>query len=135
MISSVGRASPLQGEGRQFEPVITHHNFNKVNIKKINYCSIYKNRSLKIKIKKFKINYKIKPIIFNFCFFKLFTFYFFGGVAQLVRALACHARGREFKSRHSRHFPILRSPKMSSLALKLKALSHKVSPTSSRKVL
>ena len=28
-----------------------------------------------------------------------------GGVAQLVRALACHARGRGFKSRHSRHFP------------------------------
>ena len=25
------------------------------------------------------------------------------GVAQLVRALACHARGREFESRHSRH--------------------------------
>ena len=32
----------------------------------------------------------------------------FGGVAQLVRALACHARGRGFKSRHSRHFsPII----------------------------
>ena len=27
-----------------------------------------------------------------------------GGVAQLVRALACHARGRGFESRHSRHF-------------------------------
>ena len=26
-----------------------------------------------------------------------------GGVAQLVRASACHAEGREFKSRHSRH--------------------------------
>ena len=26
-----------------------------------------------------------------------------GGVAQSVRALACHARGRGFKSRHSRH--------------------------------
>ncbi len=29
-----------------------------------------------------------------------------GGVAQLVRALACHARGRGFESRHSRHFPL-----------------------------
>gem|GEM_PF-1555384 len=34
-----------------------------------------------------------------------------GGVAQLVRALACHARGRGFKSRHSRHLvvaPVIR---------------------------
>ena len=27
----------------------------------------------------------------------------FGGVAQLVRASACHAEGREFEPRHSRH--------------------------------
>ena len=27
-----------------------------------------------------------------------------GGVAQLVRARACHARGRGFESLHSRHF-------------------------------
>ena len=28
----------------------------------------------------------------------------------MVRALACHARGREFKSRHSRHFLKMVSP-------------------------
>ena len=30
--------------------------------------------------------------------------HFYGGVAQLVRVLACHARCREFESRHFRHY-------------------------------
>ena len=30
-----------------------------------------------------------------------------GGVAQLVRAIACHAIGRGFESLHSRHFSLL----------------------------
>ena len=30
-----------------------------------------------------------------------------GGVAQLVRAIACHAIGRGFESLHSRHFACL----------------------------
>ena len=29
-----------------------------------------------------------------------------GGVAQLVRAIACHAIGRGFESLHSRHFSL-----------------------------
>jgi hypothetical protein len=32
-----------------------------------------------------------------------------GGVAQLVRASACHAEGRGFESRHSRHFSMVAS--------------------------
>ena len=35
------------------------------------------------------------------------TIHTFGGVAQLVRAPACHAGGREFDPRHSRHFYFL----------------------------
>ena len=31
-------------------------------------------------------------------------FFFYADIAQLVRALACHAKGREFKSRYPRHF-------------------------------
>lgn len=49
-VSSAGRASALQAEGRRFDPCTAH----------------------------------------------------FGGVVQLVRTLACHARGREFESRRPR---------------------------------
>jgi hypothetical protein len=84
VISSVGRASPLQGEGRQFEPVITHH--------------ILLNNLF---VKKYLNKIYIKSLISKFLLKK--SSHRYGGVAQLVRALACHARGRGFKSRHSRH--------------------------------
>ena len=37
-----------------------------------------------------------------------------GGVAQLVRAIACHAIGRGFESLHSRHFIPTKAYKISS---------------------
>ena len=84
-VSSAGRASRLHREGRRFDPVTAHH----LSLHHIFRCGG------NLDLTAIRVARKSKAIPGAKCF---------GGVAQLVRALACHARGRGFESRHSRHF-------------------------------
>ena len=80
-VSSAGRASRLHREGRRFDPVTAHH-----------FYRFGQSHVDRIRADAYVTQTKCKSAL--------------GGVAQLVRALACHARGRGFESRHSRHFPV-----------------------------
>ena len=73
-VSSVGRASALQAEGHRFEPCTFHQ-------RKIEAKSFSPHKAGSVFSKQYKN----------------------GLVAQLVRALACHARGRGFEPHPSRH--------------------------------
>ena len=89
-ISSAGRASVLQTEGRRFESCIAHHKMN--TLKVIRFDS-----SVAQLVEHTTVNRKVagsspaRGAKKNS-----------GAIAQLVRASACHAEGREFESRWPR---------------------------------
>ena len=71
--SSVGRASALQAEGHRFEPYCFHHRASEKAICEANESNLALKRQIN------------------------------GPVVQLVRTLACHARGQGFESPSGRH--------------------------------
>ncbi len=97
-MAQLARASACHAEGCWFE---FHHFYLicKGFYSFISYLNI--SYALYICFKKMKINYFIlarsKELLYIICCPLK------GGVAQLVRASACHAEGRGFESRHSRH--------------------------------
>ena len=52
-----------------------------------------------------------------------------GIVAQLVRALPCHGRGREFESRRFRHFCFHKNIKKERLVLRIESRRAKLEPS------